>query len=538
MKLSTLALTEKNKIMQSYNNDLDFIHRYFDYENKQVSFEDRLKELGSRSFNRQGVAETVRLFMKPFGISEKAEQHIQELEKDAVTIIGGQQAGILTGPLYSVHKAISVILLAKKQRATMGISVVPVFWVAGEDHDLNEINHVNTSVDGRVTKEQIQDKFVLKLMASDATFNQTEMTRFVTTIFHSFGETAYTKPLLEEVLATIEKEDTFTGFFVRLMNGLFADEGLLFLDSAFKPLRRLESDSFCKLINKSEMIANAIFDKEKVFEKDGFGNSLGVKVDASHLFYVHETGRALLTRRKGYFVNDSVGLRFSKEDLLDIAKETPWLLSNNVATRPIMQDLVFPVLAFVGGAGEIGYWALLKEAFRALDILMPVVVPRMSITLVSRKVQKSMQEKSFNIENVMAGEVGEARYDFIERLRDNRFEEAVNKAEKNLIAEYEEISLLVDDEDIMIQEQLKKNLKYHTSQFKYIKEKSEDAQLVKHEVAIRMYDTIETEVVPNNGLQERVYTPYNYLNSYGPTLIQDLLKLPLEMDGTHKVVYL
>ena len=170
--------------------------------------------------------------------------------------------------------------------------------------------------------------------------------------------------------------------------------------------------------------------------------------------------------------------------------------------------------------------------------MMPVVVPRMSITLVSRKVQKSMQEKSFNIENVMAGEVGEARYDFIERLRDNRFEEAVNKAEKNLIAEYEEISLLVDDEDIMIQEQLKKNLKYHTSQFKYIKEKSEDAQLVKHEVAIRMYDTIETEVVPNNGLQERVYTPYNYLNSYGPTLIQDLLKLPLEMDGTHKVVYL
>lgn len=538
MKLSTLVLTEQNKVMQSYNNDLEFIHRYFDYENKLDSFEQRFEELTARPFNRQGVAGIVRQFMEPFGISEKSEQHLKELEKNAVTVIGGQQAGILTGPLYSVHKAITVILLAKKQRESLGVAVVPVFWVAGEDHDLNEINHVNTAVDGRVTKEQIQDKFVLKLMASEATFNQNEMSRFVTTIFQSFGETTYTKPLLDDVLKTIEKEDTFTGFFVRLMNGLFADEGLLFLDSAFKPLREIESDYFCKLINKSETIAKSIFNTEKQFEQDAFDKPLDVQEDASHLFYVHETGRALLIRRKGYFVNDSAGLRFSKEDLLEIAQKKPWLLSNNVATRPIMQDLVFPVLAFVGGPGEISYWALLKEAFHAIDIKMPVIVPRMSITLVSRKAQKSMQEKLFNVEDVMAGEVAYARHEFIESLRDDHFEEAVNKAEKNLAADYEEMSLLIDDEELMIKEQLKKNLQFHATQFKYIKEKSEDAKLVKHEVAIRMYDTLETEIVPNDGLQERVYTPYNYLNSYGPTLIQDLLRLPLEMDATHKVVYL
>ncbi|MBO1915301.1 bacillithiol biosynthesis BshC, partial [Microvirga sp. 3-52] len=96
---------------------------------------------------------------------------------------------------------------------------------------IDEINHVYTNVAGRITKEKIQDKFVLKLMASDATFDQVEMKKYVETIFSRFGETSNTKPLMEDVLAAVDKENTFTGFFVRLMNGLFAEEGLLFIDS-------------------------------------------------------------------------------------------------------------------------------------------------------------------------------------------------------------------------------------------------------------------------------------------------------------------
>lgn len=538
MKLSTLALPEQHKVMHSYNNDLDFIHRYFDYENKESSFVERAKELSKRPFNRKGAAETIRQFMKPFGLSASAERHIEELERNAVAVIGGQQAGILTGPLYSIHKAITVILLAKNKREVLGIPVVPIFWVAGEDHDLNEINHVYSEVDGRVTKEQMRDKFVLKLMASEASFDQTEMSRFVTSIFSDFGETSHTKALLVEVQDAIRKEATFTGFFVRLMNGLFAEEGLLFIDSAFKPLRELESDYFCMLINESATIAKSIFGVEQQFERDGFGKPLEAQEDASHLFYVHETGRALLTRRNGYFVNDSAGLRFSEEEMLKIAKDTPSLLSNNVSTRPLMQDLVFPVLAFVGGPGEITYWAVLKEAFHILNMKMPVIVPRMSLTLVSRKVQKALVEKSFTIEDVFVGKVAAARHEFVEGLRDDRFEEVVNSAEKKLAAKYEEMGRLIGEEETMMHELLQKNMQFHVSQFNYIKEKSEDAQLIKHEVAVRTYDNIENEVVPNGGLQERIYTPYVYLNSYGPTLIQDLLRLPFEMDGTHKLVFL
>ncbi|MER2089262.1 MAG: bacillithiol biosynthesis cysteine-adding enzyme BshC [Sporosarcina sp.] len=538
MELEVMALQEKNKVMQSYNNDKEFLHTFFDYENEESSYPERLRELADRPFERRRLAEIIRSFMEPFGISTIADKHIDELSENAVVSIGGQQAGILTGPLYSVHKAITVILLAKKQREALGVPVVPVFWVAGEDHDLNEINHVYTEMEGRAVKHQYREKFVLKLMASDAEYDKKMMTSFVKDIFGKFGETAYTKNLKDDVLEAVELEDSFTHFFVRLMNGLFKEEGLLFIDSAFKPLRELESSYFVRLIEESEQIAEMISNKEELFEQKGYGSPLGTEIEAANLFYVHDTGRILLSRKDGYFVNDSSGIRFSKADLLRIASEKPWLLSNNVATRPLMQDMVFPVLAFVGGPGEIAYWSILKEAFHHLHMKMPIIVPRMSMTLVTPQVKHLLDEKSFTVEDVMSGGVITAREQFISGLNDERFDSVLHETEELLGKQYEKIAEFADRQGPTMQELLQKNLRFHTKQLDFLKGKAEEAVLLKHATALRAFGILEGELFPDDVLQERLYPPYTYLNSYGPTLIQDLLRLPFEMDGTHKIIYL
>ncbi|MCZ2258879.1 bacillithiol biosynthesis cysteine-adding enzyme BshC [Sporosarcina sp. G11-34] len=538
MKLETLVLPNQNKVMQSYNNDKEFIHTYFDYENKDASFQERLNELSERTFKRSELANVIRSYMEPFGVSELAEKHIAELAADGVAVVGGQQAGLLTGPLYSVHKAISVILLAKKQREDLGIPVIPVFWVAGEDHDLNEINHVHTVTDQKVTKNQYREKYVLKLMASDASYEQERMSTFVKEIFGTYGETAYTKDLLNDVLAAVAKEETFTGFFVRLMNGLFQEEGLLFLDAAYGPLRKLESEYFTRLILGSDKIAQVVLKKEERFAAGGFGHPIEVQADGAHLFYVHETGRVLLSKENGDFINDSVGIRFTEEELLEIARKNPRLLSNNVVTRPIMQDFVFPVLAFIGGPGEIAYWAILKEAFHHLHMKMPIIVPRMSLTLVTARTAQALQTKSFTVEDVMAGKVIAAREQEIDELRDDRLNLVVDETMSKLKGQYEEIRGLLEEQDLKMDELLKKNVGFHSMQFEYLKEKVEDAFLLKHDTLLRKYGEMESELYPEGSLQERLYTPFAYLNNYGPTLIKDLLRLPYKMDGTHKIIYL
>lgn len=538
MKMERLALPEQNKIMQAYNNDKGFLHTYFDYENIQSSYSERLQEINDRAFQRTELAETVYAFMEPFGISQKAAQHIKELEQDAVAVIGGQQAGILTGPLYSVHKAITVIVQAKQQRQMLGVPVIPVFWVAGEDHDLNEINHVYTEEDGTLLKTQIRDKFVLKLMASDAIYDQQMMVDYIKDVFVTFGETVHTKTLLTDVLDAVNKEQTFTGFFVRLMNGLFAEEGLLFIDSAYERLRKIESTYFRQLIKNAEPIAQAIVNTEHQFNFQGYGFPIEAQEDAANLFYIHEIGRVLLTRRNEFFVNDHAGLKFTEEELIQIAEETPELLSNNVATRPMMQDFVFPVLAFVGGPGEIAYWALLKEAFHLLGMKMPIIVPRMSMTLVHRRTVRLLEENGFSVADVIAGKVATARAAFLEEKRDKRFISAVNVAEEKLVNEYETIGDLLGEDEVMMQELLMKNIAFHKTQFDYLKVKAEEALLIKHQVAIRKLDDIETNIIPQGVLQERMYTPYTYLNSYGPTFIKDLLRLQYKVDSAHNVIYL
>ncbi|MFS0688189.1 bacillithiol biosynthesis cysteine-adding enzyme BshC [Sporosarcina sp. 179-K 8C2 HS] len=535
MEIETIVLGSGNKVMQAYNHDEQFIHNFFDYRNESQSYPERLKELSGRLFLREELSSVIRSFMEPFGISSKASAHLEELSENGVVVIGGQQAGIMTGPLYSVHKAITVILLAEQKREELGVPVIPVFWVAGEDHDLNEINHVYTEAFGGTTKHKYPEKFILKLMASDATYSHKEMTVFIEGIFRQFGETEYTRALMEDVLTAVEMEKTFTGFFVRLMNGLFHEQGLLFIDSAYKPLREIEKSHFAHFISESDELAKLIVEKEKQFSEWGFGKPIEAEKEAAHLFYVHETGRVLLSKKDGAFVNESIGIRFTLDEMLRIANEEPWLLSNNVATRPIMQDLVFPVLAFVGGPGEIAYWALLKEAFRLFGIQMPIIVPRVSMTLVSKRAKVAMESTSLALEDVLSGKVHEVRERFIDSLQNERFENLLAETEMLLKGKYEE---LAEESSASMRQLLDKNLKFHEKQLGYIRKKAEEELLIQHETALRKYSILENELLPEGSLQERIFTPYLFMNQYGPQLVQDLIRQPIKMDGTHKVVYL
>lgn len=539
MLLEKMEVPVQNKFLAAYQQNGAFTEKYFDYANEEQAYQERVKELSMRQFKRTQIADVIHAFMEPFGLSEAAQAHIDELKQDnAVTVVGGQQAGILTGPLYSVHKAITVVLHAEEQRRKLGIPVIPLFWVAGEDHDLDEINHVHTAVDGKVTKEQMYERFIVKRMATDTEFDREKMSDFVKDTFGKFGETAYTEELLTDVLEVVRQESTFTGFFVRLMNDLFAQEGLLFIDAAFEPLRKLESEYFGTFITNSSEIAHFVAEKEQTMHDEGFSRPIGAEKDAAHLFYVHEMGRALLTRQDGKFVNEAASLTFTEEELLTIAKEQPTLLSNNVVTRPMMQEYLFPVLAFVGGAGELAYWAILKEAFHHLALKMPIFVPRMSMTFVTRRTEKQLKEQCLSVQEVMEGKAMEQKQAFIETFQEDPFLEKVNALQDKFKADYEQLNGSFGEDDQMMEQLLRQNLAQHKRQFDYLRNKYEGTIHKKHKKTLQQFDQLEAEIYPLGQLQERIYHPYVYLNEYGPSLIQDMLALPFENDGAHYNIYL
>ena len=166
MKLEQISLPVNNKLLADYWSENADIHTFFDYKYNEQSFNKRARYLQSKSYDTKQLATIIRHYMEKFGIHTAVDQHLNELEAGAIVVIGGQQAGAMTGPLYSVHKAISVILLAREQREKLDIPVVPMFWIAGEDHDLEEINHTYTIVDAEPKKRGYSERSKRKTMAS------------------------------------------------------------------------------------------------------------------------------------------------------------------------------------------------------------------------------------------------------------------------------------------------------------------------------------------------------------------------------------
>lgn len=538
MKLEQVELPVSNQLLFDYWSGGEKLQPFYQYEFNDHSFITRLDYLKSRYTNNEELSNIIRSYMKPLGISEKAEENLKHLEEGAVAVVGGQQAGILTGPLYSVHKAITVILLSKEQSEKLGEKVVPIFWIAGEDHDLEEINHTFTISNGNLKKQVYEKRSPKKTMASATKIQKDELINLVETIFNDYGETEYTQDLFKFVLQQIEQSDTFSDLFARIMNHLFKNEGLLLIDAAFPPFRKFETSFFVKMIEQNEEISKAVVEKEKLLDKEGYGTPISATTENANLFYVQDGERFLLERTTDGYQSSNGLIRFTEEQLLEIAKTSPENLSNNVVTRPLMQEMAIPVLAFVGGPGELAYWATLKDAFELLDLQMPILAPRLNITLLTRKVDQLLSNYNLTIAHVMDGSVQSLKEKFIDSVQDVEAKKHIAEMKELLNEHYDQLAVHLTEQQVKLLPILNKNKKYHEMQLEYLNKKIEQEVLAKHNKTIGQFNLLSAEIYPNENLQERVYNPFQYLNVYGTDLINDLCKLPMTISNTHYVVKL
>ncbi|MFJ6207865.1 bacillithiol biosynthesis cysteine-adding enzyme BshC [Lysinibacillus sp. NPDC092081] len=538
MKLESIQVPIKNRLLADYWSPNTAIHEFFEYEYNDKSFEKRVQYLEQHVYDQKELTAIIRQFMEPLGISKKANEHLQQLEQGAVAVVGGQQAGILTGPLYSVHKAISVIALAKEQSVKLQRPVVPVFWIAGEDHDLEEINHTYTVRGEDIKKRAYGERSRRKTMASETSINKESMTQLINTIAKDMGETEFTETLIKQLSDTLNKCDTFTDFFAQLMNQLFKDEGLLMIDAADFNFRQYERENFTRIIHKNEEIAKVVTEKEVELELAGYGNPILATNEAANLFYVEDGERHLLERKNQQFVNLAANIKLSREEVLRIAEKHPEQLSNNVVTRPLMQEMTLPVLAFVGGPGELAYWATLKDAFAVLGLQMPIFAPRLHITIVTRHVEQLLREYRLNVADVWDGKALQLKEQFIAEVQDTEATRQIQTMQRELLGKYDALQLYLEEQHLLLDKILVKNKENHLKQFEYLQQKVEQTVLNKHETTIRKFMTLQNELYPNEGFQERTYNPYQYFNEFGPMLMTEMLKQNYSIGNHHYLIYL
>ncbi|WML43605.1 bacillithiol biosynthesis cysteine-adding enzyme BshC [Neobacillus sp. PS3-40] len=542
MEIFNLSLPATNRFASNYLKQSDDIQPFFHYRFEQSSADwDRVAELKNRTFPREKVAQHIEDFMEGFPSSEFVKKSIEKLKQpNSVVVIGGQQAGILTGPLYTLHKVISIIKLAEKKERELSIPVVPVFWIAGEDHDYQEVNHVFIPMEQRVDKWIYPEKMLQKKMVSNIELNKETCLSWAQNLIENFGETNHTNLLLDFVRNQIEKSKTFVDFFANIIMELFKDYGLLIVDSGNNSLRILEKEILVQQIHHHDSITNSLIEQQKQISKKGFPITIETNEQAANLFYYdHRFNERILLefdRLTDHFVGKNGAISFTKDELVDIANNDPSKLSNNVVTRPLTQEWLFPTIAFIAGPGEISYWAELKLVFEHFGMKMPPIVPRLNITLVDRSIETDLNELNLQVADVLTRGTNVEREQFLESIKNKDVEELFLSTKEQLLAQYSLIEEKTNLLDKGLLPLLKKNETFLMKQIDFMEMKLEESTNRKHEVTLNKFDRIALSLRPDGFPQERIWNVFYYLNQYGPNLTKDLMELPYIFDGSHKII--
>lgn len=521
----------KSKWITQYLSNTSNVHSFYEYVPlKEDAFIQRAVELDSEKrmqVPREKLVEVLSSYHEPELLHPKVKQNIDRLRhSDSLVVIGGHQACLLTGPLYTIYKAITLLQLAEREEKRLGRPVIPVFWIAGEDHDWDEVNHVWIQKSSTPVKVRFSPRSNRKSISEISCIPE-EVQVWIDHLSQLLPDSSYKKEwvsILKEFSAT---PIAWTRFFARIMNYLFGKHGLLLMDAADSELRKLEKPFWDILITKNKEIQKKIQEKLNEFTRLGYSLPIPDKKNYAHLFICSEGNRYPLYFDGITWTASGLSERWTTSELQSLACDFPHLLSNNVMTRPLMQEYIFPTLSFVGGFSEITYWGLLKDVFTLCGLQMPIVYPRSQITLVSSTIRRRMREYKLTPSDV---------YTCFEEKKKNWFQKQklintdflFKEARREILLIHEHLLHQLDKNlDINLMESGQINQNKIVEHLEYLEKSTEKIIRNKFDVEISRWDEIASVIYPSNKPQERVYNLINYWNAYGVEWIDRLINAPL-----------
>ncbi|MEG7334244.1 bacillithiol biosynthesis cysteine-adding enzyme BshC [Bacillus sp. 0102A] len=539
MQLTELSIKNQNVFVQHYIDGKEEMSSFFDYSiHHKDMWRDRLKDLSSRFFAREELAAYLSSYHHKFG-SSAMQSAIEKLkDPSSAAVVGGQQAGLLTGPLYTIHKIISIIVLAKEQEKQLQVPVIPIFWVAGEDHDLDEINFVHTSEENGPVKTKLPQSYWKKSSAASTTLDQEKCAAWIDGVFAAFEETDHTNTLLDNVKRCLSESVTFTDFFELLIADLFQEEGLVLLNSGDPGIKKLETAMFQKILRENDELALAVSDQQAFMREAGYKPIIESGKEQANLFYEYEEERFLIGKDNGRFVINELDMGWTMDELYTHIEEHPERFSNNVVTRPLMQEYLIPTLAFIAGPGEINYWGELKQAFTVMGFKMPPVMPRLNITILERHIEKKLLERDISLQDAIERGTENQREIYFEHQIPEEFTAVMDQAKSQIEAVHKTVRNEALKVDQSMEPLLLKNAAFIQDQLQFLERTVTKRIEEKEGCVLKDYERIQNSIKPLLAPQERIWNIMYYLNRYGPKFFTSFKNLPFSFQNQHQVVKL
>ncbi|WP_158602250.1 bacillithiol biosynthesis cysteine-adding enzyme BshC [Cohnella endophytica] len=541
MNITSLHEPNRSSIAERYRiGDPAVLQLFGQHPSEDRHWEERAARLdrsASSRANLKEVANALRLYQGQLPHYEEVTRSLEKLEQPgSLVVVGGQQAGLFGGALLIYYKALSVIQSAKDAERKLGRPVVPIFWIAGEDHDFDEANHVNIqSAGGGIRRIRIERPEGPRLAVSRTTLSTAQWEASLLELASQLPDSEFKPALLERLRSHVADAPSLSLAFARLLADWFGNQGLVLLDADDARLRSLESPMFRELVVRNDELEASLKAGEEQVQSHGFALQAETAEGGANLFLHHEQGRLLLHKEQGRFVDRRGNVALSSEQLLEMTGSSPDLLSTNALTRPLMQDYVLPVLAAVLGPSEIAYWGILGPAFEAFGMSMPILVPRQSFTYLEPTITKLLDKYSLTPEQAIA-DWSERKAEWLSRQDKWHLEEQFQDVKSRFMALYEPIMNTVSSLQPGLAMLAASNRDKIVQQISFLESRSVDAIAKQHEASLKQWDRIRSSLCPMDKPQERVYGTIHYWNRYGADWLAIWANVPFDVTGGQRLV--
>ena len=451
----------------------------------------------------------------------------------SVAIVTGQQAGAFGGPLFTLLKAITAIQLARRTADTDGMVAVPVFWVDAEDHDWDEVATC-TVLDGNfqsrtVAMPTLEGAGVLPV-ADLALDNRIEGT--LGELQSALAATDFTEWVMSGLRAAYRPGVRMADAFARWLDALLGPYGLIVFESSDPAAKPLVADVFRRELSAPGRTAALAASAGEALAERGHAPQVVPQQESAALFHLDGGRRAIRRQDSAYLVGDD---RYTAEALSKEVSNTPERFSPNVLLRPIVQDTLFPTVAYVAGPSELAYLGQLGGVYEHFGVPMPLMYPRVTATLVDSATARFLAKHDLPFQQLQAQDES-----VLNRLLESQLPKSLEQAVRDAESAAERSMQRVIDEmpalDPTLAGAARTVLGKMEHELRSLRSKMIHAAKKRDDTLRRQFMRAQAQTFPLGHPQERTLGMAFFLNRYGPALVDRLLEeLPLDL-GHHWVL--
>ena len=496
--------------------------------------------LAAHQVDRNKVCDALEVMNTGWGAGEETQRNIKLLrDSDCLAVVSGQQAGLFTGPLYTIYKAISAVKLAGclSQRNT---KAVPVFWIAAEDHDFMEVARAEfIGRDCRLASVEVSTEVHCEGQPVGRVALDESINGVVDRLFELLPNSEFSADMLALVRSAWQPGRTYAEAFACMMTSLLKRYGLIFLDPLDLQLKNLAAPLYAQAARRAPEIAEAIEKRSRELETAGYHAQVTASANSFPLFLHDREGarHAVLRLDSGKYKARECDEEYSADELAELALSAPERFSPNVTLRAVVQDYLLPTVAYYGGAAEIAYFAQTAEVYRVLGRPATPILPRSSLTMIERHTGRLLERYGLSLADFFDG-----LDPLVARVVEEHLGAATAKlfikSEGNVNQELDNLRRQLETIDPTLASALETGRRKINYQLEGLRTRFHRAQIGRDEAALRQLQRAFDQLYPNKDLQERHINIASLLARHG-TYVIDWIYNAINLGSTeHQIVYL